>query len=58
MRSYIFTENERGIVRNFLNGTIKRTDPKVQVILSRLRHFEALAGDVDLYVRLREAIST
>ena len=58
MRSYIFTKAERAIVNGFLNGEIERADPRVQVILSRLKAFTNLASDVDLYVRLREAIST
>jgi hypothetical protein len=58
MRTYIFTQNERAIVRSFLNGDLERTDPRVQVILSRLKAFTNLADDVDLYLRLRETIST
>jgi hypothetical protein len=57
MRSYIFTKAERAIVKTFLNGGIERTDARVQVILSRLKAFIDLAGDVDLYLRLRETIT-
>jgi len=53
MRSYIFTERERTLIRRVLDGRIRLKDRSVDVILSRLRHFEELASDVELYLRLR-----
>jgi hypothetical protein len=58
MRSYIFTERERKIIQGFLSGKVKSGDPGLMVIVSRLKSFTDLAGDVELYIRLREAIST
>jgi hypothetical protein len=58
MRSYIFTERERKIIQGFLSGKVKSGDPGFMVIVSRLKSFTDLAGDVELYLRLREAIST
>jgi hypothetical protein len=58
MRTYIFTERERRIINSFLEGRIKAKDRALSVILARFRGFKNLAQDVDLYVRLREAVST
>jgi len=58
MRSYVFTKAERTVVKRFLNHEVDRTDSRVQVILSRLKAFTDLAADIDLYVRLREAVAT
>jgi len=58
MRSYIFTERERRIIRGFLEGNVKSSDPGLMVIVSRLKGFTNLAEDVELYLRLREAVST
>jgi hypothetical protein len=55
MRSYIFTERERRIIREFL--TSGKKDPGIMVIITRVRKFANLAKDVELYIRLREAIS-
>jgi len=53
MRSYIFTSRERSLVRKALDKRIRLKDRKLHVVMSRLRHFKELAGDVELYVRLR-----
>jgi len=53
MRSYIFTKKERVRIRKALDRRISLRDRSLHVILSRLRHFKDLAGDVELYVRLR-----
>ena len=53
MRSYIFTSRERGLVRKALDKRIRLRDRRLHVVMSRLRHFKELAGDVELYVRLR-----
>jgi hypothetical protein len=53
MRSYIFTARERALIRRVLEKRISLKHRSLEVILSRLRHFKQLAGDVELYVRLR-----
>jgi len=53
MRSYIFTERERTLILRVLDKRISLKDRSLDVILSRLRHFKELAGDVELYIRLR-----
>jgi len=53
MRSYIFTSRERVLVRKALDKRIRLKDRRLHVVMSRLRHFKELAGDVELYVRLR-----
>jgi hypothetical protein len=58
MRTYIFTPLERRILMDWLDGRIPRSDIRVRKILSRVRLFKDLAEDVDLYLRVREAIST
>ena len=57
MRTYIFTRRERQIIINFLLGSIPRSDPNLMVILSRIKTFSDLSSDVDLYSRLREAVT-
>ena len=57
MRSYIFSDIERKIVEDFLNGNIPITHRRLSQIRTRLKNFKALAGDVDLYLRLRKAVS-
>jgi len=53
MRSYIFTERERTLILWVLDKRISLKDRSLDVILSRLRHFKELAGDIQLYIRLR-----
>lgn len=53
MRTYIFTETERRAIRLLLDRKISPSDPKVAYIRSRVKSFEALAEDVELYLRLR-----
>jgi len=57
MRTYIFTKKERQTIVNFLIGSITRSDPNLMVIISRIKSFSDLSGDVDLYLRLREALT-
>jgi hypothetical protein len=55
MRSYIFTPLERRILQRWLQG--QDTEPKVlSVILARVRGFEALASDVELYLSVRRRL--
>jgi len=58
MRSYIFTARERQVIRRFLDGVVERDDPLLMVVVSRVKRFANLRSDVDLYVRLREAVAT
>jgi len=53
MRSYIFTARERALIKRVLEKRISLKHRSLEVILSRFRHFKELAGDVELYVRLR-----
>jgi hypothetical protein len=57
MRSYIFTRKERKAINGFFAGNVRLGDDIMRQIVSRLRSFDGLSGDVDLYVRLREAVS-
>lgn len=57
MRSYIFTERERQIIISFVEGRINARDRALSVILARFKGFTNLASDVNLYLRLREAVS-
>jgi len=58
MRSYIFTPLERKRIMAFLNGELSSGDINIRKIRSRVKTFEALSKDVDLYVRFRESMST
>jgi len=53
MRSYIFTEKERALIRRALKKHAARKNMALRVILFRVRHFKELAEDVELYIRLR-----
>jgi hypothetical protein len=58
MRSYIFTPKERQVIQGFFEGKVKLGDDIMRQIALRLRTFTDLASDVELYLRLREAITT
>jgi hypothetical protein len=58
MRSYIFTVKERETINRFFEGKAKLGDDIMREIVWRLRSFKDLASDVELYIRLRKAIST
>jgi hypothetical protein len=57
MRSYIFTKRERQVIRGFLEGRVKPGEDIMRQIILRARSFSDLANDVQLYLRLREAIT-
>jgi hypothetical protein len=57
MRSYIFTPRERNVINRFFEGKAKLGDDIMRQIALRMRAFEDLAFDIDLYLRLREAIA-
>ena len=56
MRNYIFTKRERRIVEAFLDGKIPITDRGLSQLRTRIKS-SGLAKDVDLFTRLREAVS-
>ena len=58
MRSYIFTPKERQTINGFFQGNVKRGDDIMRQIVVRLRSFTDLSSDIDVYLRLRKAIST
>ena len=57
MRSYIFTEKERALIRRLLEGQIGVKDRALHVTVSRVRHFQVLAEDVNLYMALRRRLT-
>lgn len=56
MRSYIFTERERRIVKAFLAGE-KVSRLEVAKIRHRVRKFSVLAADANLYLDLRRRLA-
>jgi hypothetical protein len=58
MRSYIFTSKEKAAVHAFLRGELSITSHLLSQVRTRLKQFDRLREDVDLYVRLAEAVST
>jgi len=57
LRTYVFTKREERIVKTFLSGG-KVDSMDIARIRHMVRSFSRLASDVQLYLRLREAIST
>jgi hypothetical protein len=57
MRGYIFTKKERQIINAFFAGRVGIGDDIMRQIVHRLRTFKDLKGDIELYARLREAVS-
>jgi hypothetical protein len=57
MRSYIFTPKEREAINQFFRGKLRIGDDIMRETVWRLRSFEDLASDVELYLRLRETVS-
>jgi len=53
MRSYIFTDKERALIRRILNKQVTPRNKTFRVIIFRIRHFKELSRDVELYIRLR-----
>jgi len=53
MRSYIFTEKERALIRRVFESQASLRNKAFRVIIFRTRHFKDLASDVELYIRLR-----
>jgi hypothetical protein len=57
MRSYMFTALERQILSGWLNGEVTLKDIRLQKVLSRVRLFKELAGDVNLYLQVRSRLA-
>ena len=57
MRTYIFTPFEKRILMEWLNNEIPSGDIRVRKILSRIKLFNNLAGNVDLYLRVRRRLA-
>ncbi|MEM4447238.1 MAG: hypothetical protein QW328_07225 [Nitrososphaerota archaeon] len=57
MYSRIFTPFKRSLIQRFLKGEIASSDASMRKLLYRFKTFTELSADVDLYIRLREAIS-
>jgi hypothetical protein len=57
MRSYIFTDLERKVLKRWLDGEATLKDIRVQKVLSRVRLFKELAGDVELYLAVKRALA-
>jgi hypothetical protein len=56
MRTYIFTARERRVISSFLEGKTPINDAALEQIRSRVKSFVELSGDIDVYLRLREAV--
>jgi hypothetical protein len=57
MYSRIFTPKEREVINRFFEGEVRAGDDIMRQIVYRIRLFEDLARDVELYTKLRKAIS-
>jgi len=53
MRTRIFTPAERKLIRRFLDGEIPATNPRISQIRTRVKKFDVLSDDIDLYLTLR-----
>ena len=56
MRSYIFTKKERNDILQFLYTPTEAKNAGIRTIKSRVRHFSQLPKDIELYMRLTEAM--
>lgn len=56
MRSYIFTPIERQIIKKFVEGKAVAGDMHLIQIRHRIKSFETLKDDVDLYLLLRNKL--
>jgi hypothetical protein len=57
MYSRIFTPKEREVINRFFKGEVRAGDDIMRQIVYRIRLFEDLARDVELYIKLRKTIS-
>jgi hypothetical protein len=49
---------ERKAVKAFLDGSLPATDHLLSQVRTRMKQFTRLSEDIDLYIRLREAMTT
>ena len=56
MRSYIFTERERKTIFQYLYTPTETKNKDINTLKSRIKHFDLLPKDIELYIRLREAM--
>ena len=56
MRSYIFTERERKTILQYLYTTSETKNKEISTLKSRIKHFNLLPKDIELYIRLSEAM--
>lgn len=54
MRTYIFTETEKRAINDFFRGALTEGDNNVAKIKHRMKRYDQLEGDVELYLRLKE----
>lgn len=54
MSSCIFISKERQVIGQFLEGAVGPADLSVRQIRYRLRRFEALVEDVQLYLKFKK----
>ena len=58
MRSYIFTERERKTILQYLYTPSETKNKDISTLKSRIKHFNLLSKDIELYVRLTEVMKT
>jgi len=54
MRSYIFTEMERLVISGFFEGSLTESDTNMAKIKHRMKRYNQLEKDVELYLKLKE----
>ena len=54
MRSYIFTEMERRVINGFFAGSLTESDTNMAKIKHRMKRYNQLEKDVELYLKLKE----
>jgi hypothetical protein len=52
MKSYLFSEHERRVLKRFLKGDTTANNPTVMQVKSRMKSWTQLRQDVDLYLEL------
>jgi hypothetical protein len=49
MKSYIFSEHERQLLKGFVRGEVSRSNPTIMQVKSRMKTFALLRQDIELY---------
>jgi hypothetical protein len=52
MKSYVFSDRERKIMKGFLSGELPANNPAVMQVKSRMKGWVLLREDVELYLAL------